>query len=179
MSMLNLNALTAGAAIPAISQEQAAQLASALAQLIQNAPDSQDKKNFIRDLAQKVGIETVPAKYDEAHELKEYTPQEHERIQQRGKLIFIDDRIWEESDAALIFNGDVDDYRSNDFADVAADACVDVDTAIENVEATIKLLTATKATLETAKANGGEVVTYNNDADFDYEYADEDGNTRD
>ena len=179
MSMLNLNALTAGAAIPAISQEQAAQLASALAQLIQNAPDSQDKKNFIRDLAQKVGIETVPAKYDEAHELKEYTPQEHERIQQRGKLIFIDDRIWEESDAALIFNGDVDDYRSNDFADVAADACIGVDDAIENVDATIKFLTAVKTTLETAKANGGEVVTYNNDAEFDYDYADEDGNVRD
>ena len=179
MSMLNLNALTAGAVIPAISQEQAAQLASALAQLIQNAPDSQDKKNFIRDLAQKVGIETVPAKYDEAHELKEYTSQEHERIQQRGKLIFIDDRIWEESDAALIFNGAADEYRSGDFEDVANDNCIDVDTAIENVEATIKLLTATKATLETAKANGGEVVTYNNDADFDYDYADEDGNTRD
>lgn len=179
MSMLNLNALTAGAAIPAISQEQAAQLASALAQIIQNAPDSQDKKNFIRDLAQKVGIETVPAKYNEAHTLVEYSPAEHERIQQRGKLIFIDDRSWDEAYACLVFDGDADDYRSNDFADVAADACVDVDTAIENVEATIKLLTATKATLETAKANGGEVVTYNNDADFDYDYADEDGNTRD
>lgn len=179
MSMLNLNALTAGAAIPAISQEQAAQLATALAQIIQNAPDSQDKKNFIRDLAEKVGIETVPGKYDETHELKEYTPQEHERIQQRGKLIFIDDRIWEESDAALIFNGDPDDYHANDFEEIANDTCIDVDDAIENVAATIKFLTAVKSTLETAKANGGEVVTFNNDDDFDYEYADEDGNPRD
>lgn len=179
MSMLNLNALTAGGAIPAISQEQAAQLASALAQLIQNAPDSQDKKNFIRDLAEKVGIETVPGKYDETHALKEYTPAEHERIQQRGKLIFIDDSKWDEAYACLVFNGDADDYRSDDFQDIEGDACIDVDTAIENVEATIKLLTATKATLETAKANGGKVVTYNNDADFDYDYADEDGNIRD
>ncbi len=178
MSMLNLNALTAGAAIPAISQEQAAQLATALAQIIQNAPDSQDKKNFIRDLAEKVGIETVPAKYDEAHELKEYTPQEHERIQQRGKLIFIDDRIWEESDAAMIFNGEPDEYQSGDFEDVADDNCISVDGAIENVSAIIKFLTAVKTTLETAKANGGEVVTFSNDDDFDYEYADEDGNRR-
>ena len=179
MSMLNLNALTAGGAIPAISQEQAAQLATALAQLIQNAPDSQDKKNFIRDLAEKVGIETVPAKYNEAHALKEYTPAEHEKIQQRGKLIFIDDRNWDEAYACLVFDGAADEFRSNDFQDVENDNCIDVDTAIENVSATIKLLTATKATLETAKANGGEVVTYNNDADFDYDYADEDGNVRD
>lgn len=179
MSMLNLNALTAGDAIPAISQEQAAQLATALAQLIQNAPDSQDKKNFIYDLAEKVGIETVPGKYDETHALKEYTPAEHERIQQRGKLIFIDDRNWEETDASLIFNDDVCGYQSCDFLDVENDNCIDVDTAIENVEAFIKLLTATKTTLETAKANGGEVVTYSNDAAFDYDYADEDGNMRD
>jgi len=179
MSTLNLNALTAGVAIPAISKEQATQLATALAQIIQNAPDSQDKKNFIRDLAEKVGIETVPAKYNEAHELKEYTPQEHERIQQRGKLIFIDDRNWDEAYACLIFDGATDEYISDDFEDVANGNCIDVDDAIENVEATIKLLTATKATLETAKANGGEVVTYNNDDDFDYDYADEDGNHRD
>lgn len=179
MSMLNLNALTAGGAIPAISQEQAAQLATALAQLIQNAPDSQDKKNFIRDLAEKIGIETVPAKYDEAHTLIEYEVPEHEKIQQRGKLIFIDDRNWDNAYACLVFNGDADDYRSGDFQDIESDSCVDVDTAIENVEATIKLLTATKATLETAKANGGKVVTYNNDAEFDYDYADEDGNVRD
>lgn len=179
MSMLNLNALTTGGAIPAISQEQAAQLATALAQIIQNASDSQDKKNFIRDLAEKVGIETVPGKYNEAHALKEYTPAEHERIQQRGKLIFIDDRNWDNAYACLVFNGDADDYRSNDFQDIADDGCIDVNTAIENVEATIKLLIATKATLEIAKANGGEVVTYNNDAEFDYDYADEDGNIRD
>ena len=178
MSMLNLNALTAGAAIPAISKEQATQLATALAQLIQNAPDSQDKKNFIRDLAEKVGIETVPGKYDEAHELKEYTPREHERIQQRGKLVFIDDRIWEESDAALIFNGEPEEYRSGDFEDIENDNCIGVDDALENVNATIKFLTAVKTTLETAKANGGEVVTFNNDGDFDYDYADEDGNPR-
>lgn len=178
MSMLNLNALTAGAAIPAISKEQATQLATALAQIIQNAPDSQDKKNFIRDLAEKVGIETVPGKYDETHELKEYNPAEHECIQQRGKLIFIDDRRWEESDADLIFNGEAEEYRSGDFEDVANDNCIGVDDALENVNATIKFLTAVKTSLETAKANGGEVVTFNNDDDFDYDYADEDGNHR-
>jgi hypothetical protein len=166
-----------------IDQNAAAQLATQLAQIIQAAPNTPEKANFIRDLAAQLGVST-PAQnddndgidencvdYRDEHEYDCYNDG-HDDIEQRGKLVFIDDRCWDETFANNIFDDDPNSYCARDFEDVSNDECLDIDQAIDNVDDAIEKLKAVKQTLTKCKDNGGEYVIWNSDDDFDYETGD-------
>lgn len=166
-----------------IDQNAAAQLATQLAQIIQAAPNTPEKANFIRDLAAQLGV-SAPAQnedndndenrvdYRDEHNY-ECHDDGHDNIEQRGKLVFVDDRVWDEDFARNIFVDDPNDYCSCDFDDVACGSeSLDIDQAIDNVDDAIEKLKAVKQTLKNCKDNGGEYVIWNNDNDFDYETGD-------
>ena len=109
MSLINVNGQ--------VDQNAAAQLAAQLAQIIQAAPNTPEKTNFIRDLAAQLGVST-PAQneenednddnrvdYRDEHEYVCHNDG-HDDIEHRGKLVFIDDRCWDEDFARIIFGGD-------------------------------------------------------------------------
>lgn len=177
MSLININGQ--------IDQNAAAQLATQLAQIIQAAPNTPEKANFIRDLAAQLGVST-PAQdednndddenrvdYRDEHEYVCYNDG-HDDIEHRGKLVFIDDRVWDEDFARNIFDGDdLGDFSACDFDGVASGyESIDIDKAIDNVDDAIEKLKAIKQTLKKCKDNGGEYVIWNNDDDFDYETGD-------
>lgn len=173
MSLININGQ--------IDQNTAAQLATQLAQIIQAAPDTPEKANFIRDLAAQLGVsnqnednednEENRVDYRNEHEYVCYNDG-HDDIEHRGKLVFIDDRVWDEDFARNIFDGDTSDFCGGNFDDVEYDEALDIDNAIDNVDAAIEKLKAIKQTLKKCKDNGGECVIWNNDDDFDYETGD-------
>ena len=178
MSLINVNGQ--------IDQNAAAQLATQLAQIIQAAPNTPEKANFIRDLAAQLGV-SAPAQtednddndndenrvdYRDEHEYICHNDG-HDDIENRGKLVFIDDTDWDEDFARNIFNGDPSDFCSCDFEDMANSTdYLDIDDAIDNVDEVIEKMKAVKRTLENCKDNGGEYVIWNNDNDFDYETGD-------
>ena len=180
MSLINVNGQ--------VDQNSATQLAAQLAQIIQAAPDTPAKTNFIRDLAARLGVSvSTPAQneedegddenrvdYRDEHECERYGGGGHDVIEQRGKLVFIDDRCWDEDFASIIFGGnDPSDYIAFDFDDVACDCTpLSIDTALDNVDEAIEKLEAVKRTLKKCKDNGGRYVIWNNDRDFDYETGD-------
>lgn len=175
MSLININGQ--------VDQNAAAQLAAQLAQIIQAAPNTPEKANFIRDLAAQLGVST-PAQnednedndenrvdYRDEHEYVCHNDG-HDDIEHRGKLVFIDDRCWDEDFARNIFDDDPNSYCCCDFDDVSNGEGIDIDRAITNVDDTIEKLKAVKQTLKNCKDNGGEYVIWNNDDDFDYETGD-------
>lgn len=175
MSLININGQ--------VDQNAAAQLATQLAQIIQAAPNTPEKANFIRDLAAQLGV-SVPTQnednddenrvdYRDDHEYVCHNDG-HDDIEHRGKLVFIDERCWDEEFARIIFGGDdPNDYCACDFDDVACGGeTLDIGDAIENVDNAIEKLKAVKQTLKDCKDNGGEYVIWNNDDDFDYETGD-------
>ena len=177
MSLININGQ--------IDQNAAAQLATQLAQIIQAAPNTPEKANFIRDLAAQLGI-SAPAQnednesndenrvdYRYEHEYTCYDDG-HDYIEHRGKLVFIDDQNWDENFARIIFGDeDPNDYCATDFDDLATGCeSLDIDVVIDNVDGAIEKLKAVKQTLKTCKDHGGEQVIWNNDDDFDYETGD-------
>lgn len=178
MSLINVNGQ--------VDQNATSQLAAQLAQIIQAAPNTPAKSNFIRDLAARLGV-SAPAPeqnvveddndvenrvdYRDEHEYDCYNDG-HDNIEQRGKLVFIDNRVWDKDFANNIFNDDPNSYWSCDFDDVSNGAGVDIDLAIDNVDEAIEKLEAVKRTLEKCKDNGGRYVIWNNDSDFDYETGD-------
>ena len=177
MSLINVNGQ--------VDQNAAAQLAAQLAQIIQSAPDTHAKSNFIRDLAARLGVSvSTPEQneddnnddensvdYRDEHEYDCYNDG-HDNIEQRGKLVFIDDRAWDEDFAHNIFDDEPLDYCCRDFDDVSNGEGLDIDRAIDNVDDAIEKLEAAKRTLEKCKDNGGEYVIWNNDDDFDYDTGD-------
>ena len=181
MSLINVNGQ--------VDQNAAAQLAAQLAQIIQAAPNTPAKSNFIRDLAARLGVSVstpapAPAQneddgdddencvdYRAKHDYECYDAG-HDNIEQRGKLVFIDNRVWDKDFANNIFNDDPNSYWGWDFDDVSNGAGLDIDRAIDNVDDAIEKLKAAKRTLEKCKDNGGEYVIWNNDDDFDYETGD-------
>ena len=179
MSLINVNGQ--------VDQNAASQLAAQLAQIIQAAQNTPAKSNFIRDLAARLGVSvSTPAQneddgdddencvdYRAEHDYEHYNDG-HDDIEQRGKLVFIDDRCWDEDFASIIFGGnDPNDYIACDFEDVACSCTpLSIDTALANVDETIEKLEAVKRTLEKCKGNGGRYVIWNNDNDFDYETGD-------
>lgn len=175
MSLINVNGQ--------IDQNAAAQLATQLAQIIQAAPNTPEKANFIRDLAAQLGVSAPAQNEDNDNENREDYRDEHEYvchddghddIEHRGKLVFIDDRCWDEDFARIIFNGDdPNDYNACDFDDVASGcSSIDIGDAIDNVDDAIEKLKAVKETLNKCRDNGGEYVIWNNDDEFDYESGD-------
>lgn len=176
MSLININGQ--------IDQNAAAQLATQLAQIIQAAPNTPEKTNFIRELAAQLGV-SAPAQneddenndenrvdYRDEHEYVCHNDG-HDDIEHRGKLVFIDDSCWDEDFAHNIFDGDPNDYAAYDFDDIACGcSSLDIDQAIDNVDEAIEKLKAVKQTLKDCKDNGGEYVIWNNDNDFDYETGD-------
>ena len=177
MSLINVNGQ--------VDQNAASQLAAQLAQIIQAAPDTPAKTNFIRDLAARLGVSVSTPEQNEdddnddenrvdyrvEHEYDCYNDG-HDAIEQRGKLVFIDDRAWDEDFARNIFDDDPNDYYCRDFDDVSNGESLDIDRAIDNVDDAIEKLEAVKRTLEKCKDNGGRYVIWNNDDDFDYETGD-------
>lgn len=176
MSLINVNGQ--------IDQNAAAQLATQLAQIIQAAPNTPEKANFIRDLAAQLGVSTLAqdednndddenrVDYREEHEYVCHNDG-HDDIEQRGKLVFIDDNVWDIDFARNIFGGDEpDDFCCCDFDDVENNNPLDIDEAIDNVDDAIEKLKAVKQTLKNCKDNGGKYVIWNNDDDFDYETGD-------
>lgn len=178
MSLINVNGQ--------VDQNAAAQLAAQLAQIIQAAPDTPAKTNFIRDLAARLGVSvSTPAQneddnnddensvdYRVEHEYDRYNDG-HDNIEQRGKLVFIDDRAWDVDFAHNVFGGrEPDDYYCDDLVCVANNEALDIDKAIDNVDDVIEKLEAVKRTLEKCKEDGGRYVIWNNDSDFDYETGD-------
>lgn len=178
MSLINVNGQ--------VDQNAAAQLAAQLAQIIQAAPNTPAKSNFIRDLAARLGVSvSTPTQnedddddensvdYRDEHDCVCYDDG-HDDIEQRSKLVFIDDRVWNEDFASIIFGGDdPNNYDAFDFDLVASGSnSIDVGQAIDNVDAAIEKLKAVKRTLEKCKDNGGEYVIWNNDDDFDYDTGD-------
>ena len=166
-----------------IDQNAAAQLAAQLAQIIQAAPNTPEKANFIRDLAAQLGVST-PAQnednddndenrvdYRDEHEYVCHNDG-HADIEHRGKLVFIHDGDWDEDFARNIFDDDPNSYCACDFDDVSNGEGIDIDRAITNVDDAIEQLKAVKQTLKDCKDNGGEYVIWNNDDDFDYETGD-------
>lgn len=177
MSLINVNGQ--------VDQNAAAQLATQLAQIIQAAPNTPEKANFIRDLAAQLGV-SAPTQnedndnddenrvdYRDEHEYECYNDG-HDNIEQRGKIVFIDDQSWDEVLANNIFGGDdPNDYAAYDFDDLATGCnSLDIDEAIGNVDDAIEKLKAVKQTLKKCKDNGGEYVIWNNNIDFDYETGD-------
>ena len=170
-----------------VDQNSATQLAAQLAQIIQVAPNTPAKTNFIRDLAARLGVSvSTPAQneddgdddencvdYRAEHDYEHYNDG-HDDIEQRGKLVFIDDRCWDEDFASIIFGGnDPNDYIACDFEDVACGCTpLSIDTALDNVDDVIEKLEAVKRTLEKCKDDDGRYVIWNNDSDFDYETGD-------
>ena len=168
-----------------VDQNAAAQLAAQLAQIIQAAPNTPEKANFIRDLAARLGVSVQVQNednddgtdenrvdYRDEHEYVCYNDG-HDDIEHRGKLVFIDDRDWDEDFASIIFDGDdPNDHYACDFDDVARGSSIDIDQAINNVDKVIETLKSVKRTLEKCKDNGGRYVIWNNDSDFDYETGD-------
>ena len=177
MSLINVNGQ--------VDQNAAAQLAAQLAQIIQAAPSTPAKSNFIRDLTARLGVSVSTPEQNEddnnddensvdyrvEHEYDRYNDG-HDNIEQRGKLVFIDNRVWDKDFANNIFNDDPNSYWGWDFDDVSNGAGVDIDLAIDNVDEAIEKLEAAKRTLEKCKDNGGEYVIWNNDDDFDYDTGD-------
>lgn len=174
MSLINVNGQ--------IDQNAAAQLATQLAQIIQAAPNTPEKANFIRNLAAQLGVSTPVQNEDNDNENREDYRDEHEYvcynedhddIEHRGKLVFIDDRCWDEDFARIIFGDDPNDYNACDFDDIASGcSSLDIGDAIEKVDFAIEKLKAVKQTLRDCQVNGGEHVIWNNDDDFDYESGD-------
>lgn len=173
MSLINVNSQ--------VDQNAAAQLAAQLAQIIQTAPNTPAKSNFIRDLAARLGVSVSTPEQneddgDDNENRVDYRVENnyecyndgHDNIEQRGKLVFIDNQAWDKDFANNIFNDDPNSYWSWDFDDVSNGGGVDIDRAIDNVDDAIEKLEATKRTLEKCKDNGGEYVIWNNDDDFDY-----------
>ena len=178
MSLINVNGQ--------VDQNAAAQLAAQLAQIIQAAPNTPAKSNFIRDLAARLGVSTPAPEqnvveddndvenrvdYRDEHEYDCYND-DHDNIEQRGKLVFIDEHVWDEDFARNIFDDEPFDYHCRDFDDVSNGESLDIDRAIDNVDDAIEKLEAAKRTLKKCKDNGGEYVIWNNDADFDYDRGD-------
>lgn len=178
MSLINVNGQ--------VDQNAAAQLAAQLAKIIQSAQNTPEKANFIRDLAARLSVPAPLVQneedegddenrvdYRDEHECERYGGG-HDVIEQRGKLVFIDDRCWDEDFASIIFGGnDPNDYIACDFEDVACGSnSIDVDQAIVNVDEAIEKLKAVKRTLRNCKDDGGRYVIWNNDSDFDYETGD-------
>lgn len=178
MSLINVNGQ--------VDQNEASQLAAQLAQIIQSAQNTHEKANFIRDLAARLGVST-PAQnednddndnensvdYRDEHGYVCYDDG-HDDIEQRGKLVFIDDRAWDEDFASIIFGGDdPNNYDAFDFDLVACGSdSIDVGQAIDNIDETIEKLKAVKRTLKKCRDNGGRYVIWSNDNDFDYETGD-------
>ena len=177
MSLINVNGQ--------VDQNAAAQLAAQLAQIIQSAPNTPAKSNFIRDLAARLGVSVSTPEQSEdnddddenrvdyrvEHEYDRYNDG-HDDIEQRGKLVFIDDHAWDEDFAYNIFDDEPNDYLCRDFEDVSNGEGLDIDRAIDNVDEAIEKLKAVKQTLKNRKDNGGEYVIWNNDDDFDYDTGD-------
>ena len=177
MSLINVNGQ--------IDQNAAAQLATQLAQIIQAAPNTPEKANFIRDLAAQLGV-SAPVQNEENEDDNEnrvdYRDEHeyvchddgHDDIEHRGKLVFIDDHSWDEDFARIIFGGeDPNDYCACNFDDLATGCeSIDIDQAIDNVDEAIEKLKAVKQTLKDCKENDGEYVIWNNDDEFDYETGD-------
>lgn len=177
MSLINVNGQ--------VDQNAAAQLAAQLAQIIQSAPNTPEKTNFIRDLAARLGVSAPEQNednevdddddnrvdYRDEHEYVCYN-NGHDKIEHRGKLVFINEFDWDEDLASIIFDGDPNDHYCCDFDDVSNSGGVDIDLAIENVGDTIEKLEAVKRTLEKCKDNGGESVIWSRDDDFDYDTGD-------
>ena len=178
MSLINVNGQ--------VDQNAAAQLAAQLAQIIQAAPNTPEKTNFIRELAARLGVSTPASEqnvveddnddensvdYRDEHEYDCYNDG-HDNIEQRGKLVFIDEHAWDEDFARNIFDDEPIDYHCRDFDDVSNGESLDIDRAIDNVDAAIEKLEAAKRTLKNCKDNGGEYVIWNNDDDFDYDTGD-------
>ena len=180
MSLINVNGQ--------VDQNAASQLTAQLAQIIQSAQNTPEKTNFIRDLAARLGVSAPSVQnedndgdtdenrvdYRDEHEYVCYNNGHdviHDVIEQRGKLVFIDDRCWDEDFASIIFGGDnPNNYDAFDFDLVACGSdSIDVDQAIDNVDEAIEKLKAVKRTLKKCKDNGGRYVIWNNDSDFDYE----------
>ena len=178
MSLINVNGQ--------VDQNTAAQLAAQLAQIIQAAPNTPEKTNFIRDLAAQLGV-SAPAPeqnvveddndvenrvdYRDEHEYDCYNDG-HDNIEQRGKLVFIDEHAWDEDFARHIFDDEPNVYYCRDFNDVSNSEGLDIDQAIANVGNVVEKLAAAKRTLEKCRDNGGEYVIWNNDDDFDYDTGD-------
>ena len=177
MSLINVNGQ--------VDQNAAAQLAAQLAQIIQSAPDTPAKSNFIRDLAARLGVSVSTPEQNEddnnddensvdyrvEHEYDCYNDG-HDNIEQRGKLVFIDDRAWDEDFARNIFDDEPLDYCCRDFDDVLNGEGLDIDQAIANVGNVVEKLEAAKRTLEKCRDDGGRYVIWNNDDDFDYDTGD-------
>ena len=178
MSLINVNGQ--------VDQNAASQLAAQLAQIIQAAPNTPAKSNFIRDLAARLGVSvSTPEQnvveddndvenrvdYRDEHEYDCYNDG-HDNIGQRGKLVFIDNRAWDEDFARNIFDDEPLDYCCRDFDDVSNGESLDIYRAIDNVDDAIEKLEAAKRTLKKCKDNGGEYVIWNNDDVFDYDTGD-------
>ena len=175
MSLINVNGQ--------VDQNAASQLAAQLAQIIQSAMNTPEKANFIRDLAARLGVSTPSVQneddnddensvdYRDEHDCVCYDDG-HDDIEQRGKLVFIDERCWDEDLAYNIFDNDPNDYHCRDFDDVSNGESLDIDRAIDNVDEAIEKLEAVKRTLEKCKDDGGRYVIWNSDSDFDYETGD-------
>jgi hypothetical protein len=148
---------------------------------IQNSPDSEDKKNFIRDLAAKLEIPVTPGSglsdsipveecsdYREKFDLQEYSAG-HPNIQHRGKLVFIDDSDWAEDEANSVVFGDscADTYFADGLSDVDTDD-TDIDTLIDELDERAEKIRNVLGTLREIRDNGGKYVVWNNDDDFDY-----------
>ena len=177
MSLINVNGQ--------VDQNAAAQLAAQLVQIIQAAPNTPAKSNFIRDLAARLGVSvSTPEQneddnnddensvdYRDEHEYDCYNDG-HDNIEQRGKLVFIDDHAWDEDFARNIFDDEPIDYHCRDFDDVSNGESLDIDRAIANVSIVVEKLAAAKRTLEKCRDDGGRYVIWNNDDDFDYDTGD-------
>ena len=176
MSLINVNGQ--------VDQNAAAQLAAQLAQIIQAAPNTPEKANFIRDLAAQLGVSAPEQNvveddndvenrvdYRDEHEYDCYNDG-HDNIEQRGKLVFIDDHAWDEDLAYNIFDNDPNDYCCRDFDDVSNSEGIDIDQAIANVGNVVEKLAAAKRTLEKCRDDGGRYVIWNNDDEFDYKTGD-------
>ena len=173
MSLINVNGQ--------VDQNATAQLAAQLAQIIQSAQNTPEKANFIRDLAARLGVSAPSVQneddedddenrvdYCDEHDYVCYNDG-HNDIEQRGKLVFIDDRAWDEDFAHNIFDDDPNDYCCRDFEDVSNGEGLDIDRAIDNVDEAIEKLKAVKQTLKNCKDNSGEYVIWNNEDDFGYD----------
>ena len=181
MSLINVNGQ--------VDQNAASQLAAQLAQIIQAAPNTPAKSNFIRDLAARLGVSvSTPEQnvveddnddgtdensvdYRDEHDCVCYDDG-HDDIEQRGKLVFIDDRCWDEDLAYNIFDNDPNDYCCCDFDGISNGEGLDIDRAIDNVGNVVEKLEAAKRTLEKCRDDGGRYIIWNNDDDFDYDTGD-------
>lgn len=176
MSLINVNGQ--------VDQNPAAQLAAQLAQIIRSAQNTPEKASFIRDLAALLGVSVSvqnednddnddenSVDYRDEHEYVCYNDG-HDDIEHRGKLVFINDYVWDEDLAYNIFDNDPNDYCCCDFDGVSNGEGIDIDQAIANVGNVVEKLAAAKRTLEKCRDGGGRYVIWNNDSDFDYDTGD-------